>query len=70
MTVRVLLFLLLSLIGSSANALLHPDYEKLTLAQALEKAKADPKRHVMIYFGLESSCPPCIYTRGILSGGG
>ncbi len=66
---RFLLFLALSLSISSAHALLHGDYEKLSLAQAMEKAKADPKRHVMIYFGLETSCPPCVYTRNILSGG-
>jgi thiol-disulfide isomerase/thioredoxin len=59
---------LLCFAAPGAQALLSNDYEKLSYAEALRRVKADPTRHVMIYFGLETYCPPCIYTRGLLSG--
>lgn len=69
MSLRIALVLaLLGLAPASGAVLLHSDYEKLTYAQALERAKAEPGKHVMIYFGLETYCPPCVYTRNLLSG--
>jgi thioredoxin-related protein len=68
MRFRSIVAVLLLVSAPSVDALLHPDYEKFSLAQALERAKADPSKHVMIYFGLETFCPPCIYTRNLMSG--
>lgn len=68
MRFRSIVAVLLLVSTPSVDALLHPDYEKFSLAQALERATADPSKHVMIYFGLESFCPPCIYTRNLMSG--
>ena len=66
---RALITALLLVAASATWAELLPnDYEKMNYPQALERVKAQPERHVMIYFGLETFCPPCIYTRGLLTG--
>jgi hypothetical protein len=43
--------------------------EAPTIAQAVERVKAQPGKHVLVYFGMPKNCPPCNYTRGILSSG-
>ena len=48
--------------------LLPDDYEKMGYSQALAQVRAQPQRHVLLYFGLETFCPPCNYTRGLLTG--
>jgi thioredoxin-related protein len=68
MHLRAVLAIALLAAAPFARALLHSDYEKLKYPQALERVKADPSKHVMIYFGLETYCPPCVYTRNILGG--
>jgi thioredoxin-related protein len=66
---RIATALLLLLACSFSHARLSSDYASMPYDKALEAVKADPSRHVMIYFGLETQCPPCVYTRNILSGG-
>ncbi len=41
--------------------------EAPTIAAALERVKAQPGRHVLIYFGMSEFCPPCKETRAILN---
>ena len=67
---RIAAFLVLFLAASALRAELLPDdYEKMDYPKALEAIRQQPDRHVMIYFGLETFCPPCNYTRGLLTGG-
>lgn len=45
------------------------DYDEVqTVAQGLERIKGAPERHLLIYFGMPKSCPPCNYTRNLLNG--
>lgn len=55
--------------GTAAQASLLPDdYETMAYTEALERIRGQPERHVMIYFGMWSNCPPCLYTRNLLRG--
>jgi thiol-disulfide isomerase/thioredoxin len=38
-----------------------------TVAAALERLKAEPQRHVLLYFGMSEYCPPCREARAILT---
>jgi thiol-disulfide isomerase/thioredoxin len=45
-----------------------PGYDTApTLAQALERVKADPKRHVLLYFDDSAFCAPCKEARAVLT---
>lgn len=67
---RIALVALLLLAATAVRAELLPnDYEKMEYTQALEAIRAQPDRHVLVYFGMETFCPPCNYTRGLLTGG-
>jgi thioredoxin-related protein len=63
--------LLLCLAASTAQAysFLYGYEEAPTIAQAVERVKGQPDKHVLIYFGLPKNCPQCNYTRTMLSGG-
>lgn len=37
------------------------------VAAALERVKADPQRHVLLYFDMSQFCPPCREARAILN---
>lgn len=69
-----LLFLLVSGVcafGASspqAASYLSDQYEHASYEEALERIKSQPNRHVMVYFGMFTMCPPCNYTRNILNG--
>jgi thiol-disulfide isomerase/thioredoxin len=41
--------------------------EAPTLAQALERARAQPDKHVLLYFGQSEFCPPCREARAVLN---
>jgi glutaredoxin len=41
--------------------------EAPTVAAALERVKAEPQKHVLVYFGMSEFCPPCKETRAILN---
>jgi len=41
--------------------------EAPTIAAALERVKAEPQKHVLVYFGMSEFCPPCKETRAILN---
>src|SRR5688500_15498054 len=69
MNARIFASLALALACAGAEARLSSDYVSVSYDQALQAVTADPSKHVMIYFGLETACPPCVYTRNILSGG-
>jgi thioredoxin-related protein len=38
-----------------------------TLAAALERVRAQPDRHVLLYFGMSEFCPPCREARAVLN---
>ncbi len=38
-----------------------------TVAAALERVKAEPQKHVLLYFGMSEFCPPCKEARAILN---
>ena len=43
-------------------------YEEATsVAAALERVRADPRKHVLLYFGMSEFCPPCKEARAILN---
>ncbi len=45
-----------------------PGYEEApSVAAALERVKAQPAKHVLIYFGMSEFCPPCKEARAILN---
>jgi glutaredoxin len=45
-----------------------PGYETApTVAAALERVKAQPAKHVLLYFGMSEFCPPCKEARAILN---
>lgn len=64
----LMLAAILLLPAPATYALLHSDYEKVSYSQALAQIKDKPERHILIYFGLETFCPPCVYTRNLLGG--
>ena len=41
--------------------------EAPTVAKALERVKAQPEKHVLIYFDMSEFCPPCTEARAILN---
>ena len=44
-----------------------PDYDEApSLAAALERVRAQPGKHVLVYFGMSEFCPPCKAARAIL----
>jgi hypothetical protein len=68
MCIRPLAFLLLFAPALAQAYDFVTGYDVLpTLAQALERAKADPKRHVLLYFDDSAFCAPCKDVRAILN---
>lgn len=69
MTVRGIAGALLLLLPALAHAygFLSGYDEAPTVAAALERVKAQPDRHVLIYFGMSEFCPPCKEARAILN---
>jgi len=61
--------LLVSAANAQAYSFLNGYEEAPGIAQALERLKGQPGRHVLIYFGVPKGCPQCNYTRSILSSG-
>lgn len=60
------LFCLLCLPAQAYDFL--PGYEQApSVAAALERVKAQPGRHVLVYFGMSEFCPPCRDARAILN---
>lgn len=41
--------------------------EAPTVAAALERVRAQPQKHVLLYFGMSEFCPPCREARAILN---
>jgi len=41
--------------------------EAPTVAAALERVRAQPEKHVLLYFGMSEFCPPCKEARAILN---
>jgi len=39
-----------------------------SVAAALERVRAQPQKHVLLYFGMSEFCPPCRETRALLTG--
>lgn len=69
MKIRYLLGVLLLALPSLAQAynFLSGYEEAPTVAAALERIKAQPDKHVLLYFGMSEFCPPCKETRAILN---
>lgn len=61
--------LLLAACASAAHAFsfLSGYEEAPNVAAALERVKAQPDRHVLIYFGMSEFCAPCMEARAILN---
>jgi glutaredoxin len=61
--------LLLAAFASAAHAFsfLSGYEEAPSVAAALERVKAQPAKHVLIYFGMSEFCPPCKEARAILN---
>jgi thioredoxin-related protein len=60
---------LLALVATGAQAFyLSERYEQAPFPEALSRVKAQPGKHVMVYFSMERGCPPCNYTRNMLNG--
>jgi thioredoxin-related protein len=69
MRIHTLCAFLLVLFATGANAFYLSDrYEQAPYAEALKRVKAQPGKHVMMYFSMEKACPPCNYTRNMLNG--
>ena len=68
MTLRSLALALLAAAAAPAQAYSFlPGYDEApTLAVALERARAQPGKHVLVYFGMSEFCPPCKEARAIL----
>ena len=65
---RLLMVLLFALpMPALAYAFLTGYDEAPTVAAALERAKAQPGKHVLLYFGMSEFCPPCKEARAILN---
>jgi len=69
MIVRVLACALLLAVPPLARAysFLTGYDEAPTVAKALERVNAQPKKHVLLYFGMSQFCPPCVQARAILN---
>ncbi|MGH8766419.1 MAG: hypothetical protein ACRET8_11945 [Burkholderiales bacterium] len=68
MRIRLLAFLLLAAPALAQAYNFLPGYDNAkNLAQALERVKADPKRHVLLYFDDSAFCAPCKDARAILN---
>lgn len=69
MTARIVALLLLAAAALPAQA--YPfltGYEEApNLAAALERVRAQPAKHVLVYFGMSEFCPPCKQARAILN---
>jgi hypothetical protein len=61
-----LLFLALPALAQAADFLLGYDTAS-SLEQAIDKVKADPKRHVLLYFDSTEFCVPCREVRAVLN---
>ena len=68
MTIRVLAMALLAAAALPAQAFSFlPGYEEApSIAAALERVKAQPQKHLLVYFGMSEFCPPCREARAIL----
>ena len=61
--------LLIAPFAAHAYSFINGYEEAPSIAQALERVRAQPGRHVLIYFGMPRGCPPCDYTRNMLGSG-
>jgi glutaredoxin len=65
---RLLVVLLLALPSPSFAFTFLSGYDEApTVAAALERVRAQPGRHVLVYFGMSEFCPPCRQARAILN---
>lgn len=64
-------FLAVLLLALPAPALAYPfltGYDEApNVAAALERVRAQPQKHVLLYFGMSEFCPPCREARAILN---
>ena len=68
MRLRLLAFLLLFAPALARAYDFLPGYDTVPdLAQALERVKADPKKHVLLYFDDSAHCAPCRDVRAVLN---
>ncbi|MFY9315644.1 MAG: hypothetical protein WAO95_08800 [Burkholderiales bacterium] len=69
MQIRSLALFLMIAVSSPAQAysFLTGYEEAPNLAAALERVKAQPQKHVLVYFGMSEFCPPCKEARAILN---
>ena len=66
--IRILAMLLLVLpLPAQAYSFLTGYDEAPSVAAALERVKAQPQKHVLLYFGMSEFCPPCKQARAILN---
>ena len=65
----ILLALLFAASAAHAFSFLSGYEEAPTVAAALERIKAQPDKHVLLYFGMSEFCPPCKEARAILNSG-
>jgi glutaredoxin len=63
----VAVLLLLAATPAQAYPFLTGYEEAPTVAAALERVKAEPQKHVLLYFGMSEFCPPCREARAILN---
>lgn len=62
-----LLLLLASAPALHAGRFLSGYDEAPTLAKAFEQVRAQPQKHVLLYFDMSQHCPPCAQVRSILN---
>jgi thiol-disulfide isomerase/thioredoxin len=62
-----LVFLLLVALPAQAYTFLTGYDEAASVAEALERVKKEPGKHVLLYFGMSEFCPPCKEARAILT---
>jgi len=66
--IRLLAAALLALpLPAPAYTFLSGYEEAPTVAAALERVRAQPEKHVLLYFGMSEFCPPCREARAILN---
>jgi thioredoxin-related protein len=66
--IRFLVVLLLALpVPALAYSFLTGYDEAPNVAAALERVRAQPQKHVLLYFGMSEFCPPCREARAILN---
>lgn len=63
----ILALLLAAALPAQAYTFLVGYDEAPTLGAALERVKAQPEKHVLLYFGMSEFCPPCKEARAILN---